>query len=222
MSEGATVSGTSRRPVRPYGGVGARERVAARRARIIGAGTALFGTSGYLATGVKDICRAAGLTDRYFYESFRGTRELFLTVFDTIIGDLFAAVAEQVAAAPAGREQQLRAGIATFLRALDADRRTLRIVFAEPACAGPEAEAHMRASLRRFAGLVADTARATRSGNRSPIPIELFAHAVVGMLERVLVEKQDDQLDLPIEELIEHCTTLAHAMLDRVDAGAAG
>ena len=69
---------------RTYGGVSAAERAASRRERLLDAGLELFGTHGFAATGVKDVCRQAGLTDRYFYESFRDSRELFLAVFDRL------------------------------------------------------------------------------------------------------------------------------------------
>src|ERR1700745_3649730 len=83
----------TRVPQRTYGGVSADERIAARRARLLGAGLELFGTRGFAATGVKDVCRQAGLTDRYFYESFNDGGELFLAVFDRITDEVLPVVA---------------------------------------------------------------------------------------------------------------------------------
>src|SRR5436189_750000 len=114
-------------PQRPYGGISASERVAARRERLLAAGLELYGTHGFAATGVKDLCRAAGLTDRYFYESFRDSRELFLAVFDGVTDELFAAVVEAVAQGGGDAEHQLRSAIATFICALAAGPRTLRV-----------------------------------------------------------------------------------------------
>ena len=54
---------TTKRPVRPYGGVSAQERMTERRERLLEAGLEEFGTRGFGQTGVKDICRQAGLTD---------------------------------------------------------------------------------------------------------------------------------------------------------------
>src|SRR4051794_9638175 len=92
-------------PTRSYGGVSAADRVAERRKRVMAAGLDLFGTHGYTATGVKDVCRAAGVTDRYFYESFADRKALFLAVFDSRIEQLLEIVVAAVAAAgpaPAG------------------------------------------------------------------------------------------------------------------------
>src|SRR5690348_11547753 len=100
---------------RTYGGISAAERIAARRARLLDAGLELFGTQGFSATGVKDVCREAGLTDRYFYESFGDGRELFLAVFDRLTDELFSAVATAVARSGADPERQLRDAIGTFV-----------------------------------------------------------------------------------------------------------
>src|SRR5690348_10370050 len=108
---------------RTYGGVSAAERIAGRRARLLDAGLELFGTQGFSATGVKDVCRAAGLTDRYFYESFSDSRELFLAVFDRLTDDLFSAVAIAAARSAADPERQLREAIGTFIGALADDPR---------------------------------------------------------------------------------------------------
>src|SRR3546814_12335808 len=78
---------------RTYGGVSAAARTAERRERLVAAAVDLFGRQGYLETGVKDICHAAGVTDRYFYASFHNRAELFAAAFDLAVGELFAAVA---------------------------------------------------------------------------------------------------------------------------------
>ena len=90
----------TRVPQRTYGGVSADERIAARRAKLLDAGLELFGTRGFAATGVKDVCREAGLTDRYFYESFDDRLALFTAVFDRATEDLLQSVAEAVIAGP--------------------------------------------------------------------------------------------------------------------------
>ncbi|WP_433755134.1 TetR/AcrR family transcriptional regulator [Nocardia sp. CA-135398] len=207
-----------RRPVRTYGGIGAEDRVAARRGKLLEAGLELFGTRGYSATGVKDLCRAAGLTDRYFYESFAGTKDLFAAVFDHVIDELFAAVATAVEATKPRGTRKLRAGIGTYLTALVEDPRKLRIVFVEPTSAG--AEYRMREALWRFARLVAATATEARPDvqPRAEI-IDIFALSVVGMLERVIVEKQGGRLDVPMDNLIDYCAAFAGASLRAVYSG---
>jgi AcrR family transcriptional regulator len=195
-------------PVRPYGGISAHERVAARRARLLAAGLECFGTAGVGATGVKDVCRAAGLTDRYFYESFRDGRALFLAVFDDVTDALFEDVARAVAAVEPAPEPQLRAAIGTFLRALADDPRRARVVFSEAAAAGPEAVAHMQATLRRFADLVEATARTHLPQDAPSGGSRVLALSLVGTLERLVAEWQAGALGLSVEQMTEHCVAL--------------
>jgi AcrR family transcriptional regulator len=198
---------------RTYGGVSAAERVTARRERLLDAGLELFGTRGFAATGVKDVCREAGLTDRYFYESFRDSRELFLAVFDRLTDELFGAVAMAVAHSGPDPERQLRDAIGTFIDALADDRRRPRVLFAEAAAAGPEAAAHMRATLRRFGELVAATARTHLPAGTSEEDIQLVALSLVGLLERVVSDREDGQLAVAPERLVDRCVALYATLL---------
>jgi len=194
-------------PVRSYGGVSATERVADRHERLLDAALELYGTQGFAATGVKDVCRQAGLTDRYFYESFRDSAELFTAVFDRATSDLFALVAQKVSDVPAEPEVQVRAAIESFVRALADDARMARVIFVESAAVGAEVDRHMRASLRQFAALVAATAR-PHLPEMPERTLEIGALALVGAIDRVIIEWQDGHLDATIEEVIDHLVQL--------------
>jgi AcrR family transcriptional regulator len=74
-------------PVRPWRGVSATERTAERRERLIEAALEVFATRGYSASTVRDVCREAGLTERYFYESFRNREALLAALADRIVDD---------------------------------------------------------------------------------------------------------------------------------------
>ena len=194
-------------PVRSYGGVSATERVADRHERLLDAALELYGTQGFAATGVKDVCRQAGLTDRYFYESFRDSAELFTAVFDRATSDLFALVAQKVSDVPAEPEVQVRAAIESFVRSLADDARMARVIFVESAAVGAEVDRHMRASLRQFAALVAATAR-PHLPEMPERTLEIGALALVGAIDRVIIEWQDGHLDATIEEVIDHLVQL--------------
>jgi AcrR family transcriptional regulator len=205
----------ARVPSRAYGGVSADERIAARRAKLLDAGLELFGTRGYTATGVKDVCRAAGLTDRYFYESFKDGGELFLAVFDRVCDELFAAVVAAVGAAGDEPERQLRMAIEAFVDVLTADSRKSRIVFTESAAAGADAAAHMRTTLRRFTALVAATARRHLPAGTPDEDVQLIALSLVGLLERAITEREDDALAMQVEVLVDRTVALYVRLLGR-------
>jgi AcrR family transcriptional regulator len=198
---------SSKTPVRSYGGVSATQRVAARHERLLEAALELYGTSGFLATGVKDICRQAGLTDRYFYESFRDSGELFTAVFDRATRELLRLVAQKVGEVPHDPVAQVRAAIETFVRSLAEDPRKARVIFVESTSAGAEVDRHIRASLRQFADLVAATARPHLSGMPEQT-LRMGALSLVGAIERVMIEWQDGQLEATIDEVIDHLVQL--------------
>ena len=186
---------------RSYAGVSARERAASRRERLVDAAVELFGTQGYAATGVKDLCRAAGVTDRYFYESFRSRAELFTAAFERAAGELFAAVATAVTQVPPDPPALARAAVDTFVRALADDQRRARLLFVEATVVGGDAERHVRTSIRRFAELVAATARP----HVADVPDQLLtmgALSLVGAIQLVVIEWLDGTLDATIDEII--------------------
>jgi AcrR family transcriptional regulator len=191
-------------PARIYGGVSARQRIADRRQRLLAAGLDEFGTRGVLATGVKDICRRAGLTDRYFYESFRDSRQLFTAVFDRATEHLLEVVANALAQAPRTPAAQSRAVIEAYVRALADDPRQARVVFVEAPSAGPEVERHMRETLRRFAALVELGAAPYLPAGTPPEALRFGALALVGAIERVMIEWQDGELEMPIEQIVDY------------------
>ena len=114
---------------RPYGGVDAADRLATRRAKLLTAGLDLLGADQDEAAEltVRGICRRAGVTARYFYESFADKDEFVGAVFDWVIADLAATTQAAVAAAPP--EEQTRAGMANIVRTIAGDARVGRLLF---------------------------------------------------------------------------------------------
>ena len=114
---------------RPYGGVDAADRLAARRARLLEAGLDLLGADRPDAAEltVRGICRQAGVTARYFYESFADKDEFVAAVFDWVIADLATTTQAAVAAVPP--DEQTRAGMANVVRTIGGDPRVGRLLF---------------------------------------------------------------------------------------------
>jgi AcrR family transcriptional regulator len=196
------------RPVRRYGGVSAEQRIARRRARLLEAALEEFGTRGVRSTGVKDICRRAGLTDRYFYESFRDSGELFAAVFDRATEHLFELVRGALAGAAANPQVQARAVIEAYVRALAEDPRLARVVFVEAPSAGPDVERHIRHTLRRFARLAEEAARPFLPPTLPDQALRFGAVSLVGAIERLMIEWQDGELGLSVQEIIDYLVAL--------------
>ena len=113
--------------VRPYRGVEAGERLAARRRRLLQAGLDLLGAESDPAElTVRAICKQSGLGVRYFYESFTDKDEFVAAVFDWVIGDLATTTQAAVSASPV--QERSRAGMANLVRAIADDARIGRFL----------------------------------------------------------------------------------------------
>lgn len=115
--------------VRPWRGVAADDRRAQRRAQLLAATLDVVGESGVESVTVDAVVSGAGLSKRYFYESFAGRDEILVAVLDelmAIIRDRLTVVLHDELSA----EERVGQTVATLARALAEDTRAAR-VFAE-------------------------------------------------------------------------------------------
>lgn len=75
-----------------WSGVPLEERQALRRDEFITAGVQLLGDRGGPTLTVRSVCRAAALTERYFYESFTDRDEFVRAVYDDVCTRAMAAL----------------------------------------------------------------------------------------------------------------------------------
>ena len=191
-----------------YGGVSADERRARRREQLLDAGLEVLGTEGWSGATMTAVCARAGLTERYFYESFPDREALLLAVFDRITAEAADAVLEAVAAAPREARARSRAAIAAFVGLMTDDPRKGRVAFVE--AMGSEALMRRRfETLDTFAKLLAEQAREFYG-----IPpgadrmVDLTSFLLVGGLAETLIAWMNGALDTTRDQLIEDCTDL--------------
>lgn len=67
-----------------WAGVPLQDRQTLRRGELVAAGVALLGGAAGPALTVRAVCREAGLTERYFYESFTDRDEFVRAVYDDV------------------------------------------------------------------------------------------------------------------------------------------
>ena len=73
-------------------GVPLRDRQVRRRDELIAAGVTLLGGAGGPALTVRAVCREAGLTERYFYESFNDRDQFVRAVYDDVCSRAMSAL----------------------------------------------------------------------------------------------------------------------------------
>ncbi len=78
---------------------------------------------------MKDVCNEAKLTERYFYESFKKSEDLFQTIFLKLIETLQQNVMQGVMQAAPDPAKMIDAGLGSLLRTLKDDPRLARIIY---------------------------------------------------------------------------------------------
>lgn len=118
------VSDADRTRGRAYRGRSADERTAARRAALLDAALDLLGADPARPATMTAVCEQAGLTERYFYESFRSREELLLALLDQVADEVLVGVTTALDADPDARPEELVArGLDALLAVLADDPR---------------------------------------------------------------------------------------------------
>lgn len=137
-----------------YGGVDASIRKEDRRKRLIEAGLEAFGSQGYVRTNIKTICGLAGLTERYFYESFKSKEELLIAVYREITDEMWqdsVAILENRSLSPLEAAQQ---ALRDFYHYFRRDPRKAQIHFFEILGVSRTVDVEYRAGTKLLAEMV--------------------------------------------------------------------
>ncbi|MES1926437.1 TetR/AcrR family transcriptional regulator [Salinisphaera sp. T31B1] len=141
---------------RAYGGRSLDERRRHRRAQFVAAGIEVFGREGYRGATVKALCRQAGLTERYFYESFGNSESLFAEVYKTLVARLQHDVVAAIDRAPQDAESTARAGLRVFFETMYEQPGTARILLIEIFGISGEIDKLYRSTTQNFTRMLAE------------------------------------------------------------------
>jgi AcrR family transcriptional regulator len=190
------------RPVtRPFRGVSAPERLQNRRQRLVEAAFDLAGTRGAASLGVGEVCAAAGLTKRYFYESFESIDQLGAAVVDHAI-EVMVELTEPFQ--PGTASGSVGAAIKAFIDALLDDGRLARILITET----------QAGNLSGFRGRIVEVAVA------SLLPIDqlaetesldhrrFIAYAQIGALGEICLAWHQGSVAMGRDELVDRLVNL--------------
>lgn len=198
---------------RRYRGVDAAERVTERRAQFVQAGLECFGTRGYHAVTVRELCAEAQLTERYFYESFDDREALFAAVYQSLIAQLRSEFTTATLPRAPNLDEMARAGLGAFFRALQKDARVARILMVEVLTVSIEMERQAMRATFAFADLVKQMALATvpRERVRDLPDMDLVATGLIGSVTHIAIRWIADGYHQPVKTVIDTAMTFFEA-----------
>ncbi len=183
---------------RRYAGMPPDARRQRRRERLLEATLDLVGNGGVANLSVGAICSSAGLSKRYFYESFTTTDELVAAALERTLECVFDAVDPVNVTADTSVEDLVRAAMSGVLRAMD-DPRAARLYLessAVPAAAAAR-DATVEATVDRLLHHIVGASRATEPRAR------LTAHLLISGSTHVIALWLRGDLHMDREEFID-------------------
>lgn len=203
---------------RRFRGKTAEERKRERRQRLLAAGLTAFADKGFHAVGVRDVCAAAELTERYFYESFDNLEALFLAVYDQCAARVREATDAALAQPHASPEAVTRAGLSAFFATLQQDPRIARVLLIDVLTVNADVAAQSHLVVASFAELVGRV-MVERLGDMPPAGLrpDVLAHGLVGATIHIGVQWVFGGLAEPLEEIVEHAVVMFEAVAGAVE-----
>ncbi|AYF77782.1 TetR/AcrR family transcriptional regulator [Nocardia yunnanensis] len=203
---------------RQYGGRAVTERKAERRQRFLDAAIQIFGERGYANCSLADVCAAAGLSKRQFYEEFQTREDVLVAAYDQIQDQSAAALAAAVRTMgpdPDPTDTVTRA-LTAFLNSIGADPFRAKVAFVEVVGVSERMEHHRRDrrhgwvdTIRLAIGPLAGSNAAIR-GNP-----ELAGSALIGAINGLAHEWLLSDPRPPVGDLVELLVPMAVSLIVR-------
>ena len=201
---------------RQFKGLSLTERKQARREKLIEAGIEAYGTHGFFAVTVKDICNEAKLTERYFYESFKKSDELFQTIFLKLIDQLQHNVMQAIMQASTDPRKMIESGLTALLTTLKDNPRMARIIYIDAMLVQ---ELHNQATIHetmlRFDRMIhAFVMLMMPHIDRSEREISLVATGLNGYVTQIAIRWVVSGFKQSMQEVFSSCSIVFLSLLD--------
>ncbi|MGY4709488.1 TetR/AcrR family transcriptional regulator [Mycolicibacterium sp. CBM1] len=177
-----------------WSGVPLRDRQALRRDEFIAAGVGLLGGSGGPALTVRAACREAGLTERYFYESFSDRDDFVRAVYDDVCARAMTAL--MAAATP-------REAVEKFVALMVDDPVRGRVLLL-----APEGEPVLVHSGAQWMPTFIDLLQQKLTTINDQAMQKMVATGLIGALTALFTAYLDGRLSVSREQFIDYCVDL--------------
>jgi AcrR family transcriptional regulator len=177
-----------------WSGVPLEDRQALRRDELIAAGVQSLGEAGGPALTVRAVCREAGLTERYFYESFSDRDEFVRAVYD----DVCARAMSALMSATTPRE-----AVERFVALMVDDPVRGRVLLL-----APEVEPVLVRSGAEWMPSFIDLLQRKLTRIGDPVRQNMIATSLIGGLTALFTAYLDGRLAATREQFIDYCVEM--------------
>lgn len=184
-----------------WSGVPLEDRQALRRDELIAAGVARLGAAQGPALTVRGVCQSAGLTERYFYESFADRDEFVRAVYDDVCARAMSA-------------------LTTANTPRDAVERFVALMVDDPArgrvlLLAPEKEPVLTRSGAEWMPSFIELVQRKLTRISDPAQAAMVATGLIGALTALFTAYLNGRLAASREQFIDHCVEM---LLSRVSS----
>ena len=201
---------------RQFKGLSLTERKETRREKLIEAGIAMYGTQGFFSVTVKDVCNEAKLTERYFYESFKKSEELFQTVFLKMIEKMQTCLTQAVLMAAPEPNNMVTAGLSALLSAIKDDPRMARIIYIDAMLVQDlHNQATIQETLTQFDRIIQGFVMITMpNAPHSAEEVSLMATGLNGYVTHIIIRWVSEGFKQPLEDVLAACCAVFQSFIE--------
>lgn len=180
------------------------DRRAARRERLLDAGLDLLGTGGSPAVSVRAVCRAARLTERYFYENFADREKFVVAVYERVADQAHRTLVDALPDRSRPARERAYAAVTAFVEFLVDDPRKGRVLLIAPTTDPALSARGLAIEPAPLPALI----REHLPGRMDAVEQTLTATSLVGGLVNLFTSYLDGALAVPRDRLVSHCVEL--------------
>jgi AcrR family transcriptional regulator len=200
---------------RRYGGVDSEERQRQRKNKLIEAGLAVFGEKGFHQSTVRDVCKQAQLTSRYFYESFESMEALFRAVYIAVSRELMQSTIMSLASCQPEPEKLAEAALRTFYEFIRDDPHRARVTLIDVMNVDENMNVLTDKAHQDFAHLISGFMHQMfpRLALHGDLDFMVMANGLVGANTRIATQWVDDRCKTPLEHVLRNVLVLYEACI---------
>lgn len=175
----------------------------------------MFGEQGYHHSTVRDVCKQAQLTSRYFYENFDSMEALFKAVYTMVSRELMQTTIMALASCQPDPEKLAEASLRNFLEFIRQDPHRARVALIDAFNVGEGMSTLTDKASQDFAHLIAGFMHQMfpKLDAQGKLDFKMLANGLVGANTRIATQWVADRCKTPLDDVLFNTLTIFKACI---------